>query len=167
MEKVLIKSTSVCEVYSLGDKRIKKVLQSRYWFFDFSMETYGKFNIHSDVFPRTYYVGKNTVTMKKLNTEYISYMDKILNDECGKTYFGSSVNYIYHLYENRQYASLKRYRSRLNSEESIVFFDKIMYLLRRLRHLYGKLGFFRFNEIDFHSGNIGLDSDGRIKIFDF
>jgi len=156
-------------IYNVGKDRVVKKSRYEDGFTDDEIEKYKLFNKYPNNFPHVYKLSDTYIVMEKLDlnfTDAINFYEEEYEMESEETdrwrYDDNWANYIYDNIHHNKLNSIKNLlkQSKQNNINAYNTYLKTIKLAKILNKI------FKNEYIDFHSGNLGLDKNGNLKIFD-
>jgi hypothetical protein len=149
------------KVYAIGKDKIKKQSNFLDGFTQDELYFYNQFNKHLDIFPKIYELTKSYVIMDRLYdmpdlSNVLNYLEQI-NVWRDK----DPMTMIYYLLKNNDSSEIDTLLNKTKNNKSVY-----NSLLKYIKFTQDVLNVFPNKSIDFHTGNIGVDNNGDLKIFD-
>jgi hypothetical protein len=149
------------KVYAVGKDKIKKQSNFLDGFTQDELYFYNQFNKHLDIFPKIYELTKSYVIMDRLYdipdlNNVLNYLEQIniWRDE-------DPMTMIYYLLKDNNLSEINTLLSKVKDNKAVY-----NSLSKYIKFTQNVLDVFPNKSIDFHTGNIGVDSNGNLKIFD-
>lgn len=149
------------KVYAVGKDKIKKQSNFLDGFTQDELYFYNQFNKHLDIFPKIYELTKSYVIMDRLYdipdlNNVLNYLEQInlWRDE-------DPMTMIYYLLKDNNLSEINVLLNKVKDNKAVY-----NSLLKYIKFTQNVLDVFPNKSIDFHTGNIGVDSNGNLKIFD-
>ena len=158
-------------VYNVGNNKIVKRSTYQDGFSSDEIETYNLFNQHPDIFPHIYKLTKNYVVMDKLNSPGKPLMDvyNFLDDIdplSGDSMPWREEDFLNNIYKGLYNNNLEIFNLILQKAKKLNRMDIYNTLKKCLDFCIELKKIFKNKRIDVTLGNVGIDNDGKIKIFD-
>ena len=162
------------DVYGVGKDKVVKKTSNTDGFDEGEIRDYNLFNEHPDIFPRIYKLTKHYVVMDKLDSPGKPIMNayNFLDDvnPLSPKYLDSmpwrEEDFLQKIYRSLYNNNLEIFNSILQKAKKLNRMDIYDTLKKCLDFCIKLKELFQNKRIDVHLGNVGVDNDGKIKIFD-
>ena len=149
------------KIYALDKNKIKKQSNFSDGFTQNELYFYNQFNKHPNIFPKIHELTKSYVIMDRLYDipdlgNVLDYLEQI-NMWRDK----DPMTMIYYLLRNNDSSKINTLLNKTKNNKSVY-----NSLLKYIKFTQDVLNVFPNKSIDFHTGNIGVDNNGDLKIFD-
>jgi hypothetical protein len=154
-------------IYNIGTNKVVK--KSTRGFTQNEIENYQLFNQYPDLFPHIYKLTKDYVIMDKLNSpgkplmDVYNFLDNI-DPSTKNSMPWREEDYLTNLYYEDN--NLEIFNQILQKAKELNRMDVYNTLKKCLNFITKLKKFFKNKPIDVHLGNVGIDNNGEIKIFD-
>ena len=158
-------------VYNVGNNKIVKRSTYRDGFTPDEIEIYNLFNQHPDIFPHIYKLTKDYVVMDKVDSpgkplgDVYNFLDDI-DPLSGGSMPWREEDFLQKIYRSLYNNNLEIFNSILQKAKKLNRMDIYDTLKKCLDFCIKLKELFQNKRIDVHLGNVGVDNDGKIKIFD-
>ena len=158
-------------VYNVGSNKVVKRSTYRDGFTPDEIEIYNLFNQYPDIFPHIYKLTKNYVVMDKLDSpgkplgDVYNFLDDI-DPLSGGSMPWREEDFLQKIYRSLYNNNLEIFNSILQKAKKLNRMDIYDTLKKCLDFCIKLKELFQNKRIDVHLGNVGVDNDGKIKIFD-
>jgi hypothetical protein len=149
------------KVYAIDKDKVKK--QSNYLggFTQDELDFYNQFNKYPNIFPKVYKLTKSYVIMDRLYG--IPDLGNVLNylEQINIWRDKDPMTMIYYLLKDNDSSKINILLNKIKNNKSVH-----NSFLKYIKFTQDVLNVFPNKPIDFHTGNIGVDNNGNLKIFD-
>jgi hypothetical protein len=149
------------KVYAIDKNKVKKQSNSLDGFTQDELYFYNQFNKYPDIFPKIHKLTKSYVIMDRLYD--ISDLNNVLNylEQINIWRDEDPMTMIYYLLKDNDSSKINTLLDKIKNNKAVY-----SSILKYIKFTQDVLNIFPNKSIDFHTGNIGVDSNGDLKIFD-
>jgi hypothetical protein len=158
-------------VYNVGNNKVVKRSTNQEGFSQDEIEIYNLFNQHPNIFPHIYKLTKDYVVMDKLDSpgdslgDIYNFLDDI-DPSSGNSMPWREEDFLQNIYKSLYNNNLETFNQILQKAKELNRMDIYNTLKKCLDFCIKLKELFQNKRIDVHLGNVGIDNDGKIKIFD-
>jgi len=149
------------KIYAIDKNKVKKQSNFSDGFTQDELYFYNQFNKHSNIFPKIYELTKSYVIMDRLYD--IPDLGNVLNylEQINIWRDKDPMTMIYYLLKDNNLSEINALLDKTKDNKTVY-----NSLLKYIKFTKNVLDVFPNKPIDFHTGNIGIDGNGNLKIFD-
>ena len=158
-------------VYNVGKNKVVKKSTNSKGFSQDEIEIYNLFNQHPNIFPHIYKLTKDYVVIDKLDSpgdslgDIYDFLDDI-DPSSGNSMPWREEDFLQNIYKSLYNNNLETFNQILQKAKELNRMDIYDTLKKCLDFCIKLKELFQNKRIDVHLGNVGIDNDGKIKIFD-